>query len=128
MLTKRVLSRGLASRFPCIRAGLTLGGLLSRPARCRPHIAGDTPETVRHLIGAPYHIRRRAGRPSERPRQQAVARAAVAGPTATLLDPSPPTENWRSPWCWWYEGSIRERRRRFLPSPEGRGLRAVKNR
>ncbi len=61
------------------RAGLTLGGLLSRPARYRLHVADGTPETARHLVGASRHIRRRAGWSSEHPRSLTVAREAVVG-------------------------------------------------
>ncbi len=106
---------------------MTLGGLLSRPARCHPRIADDTPETARHLVGALCHIRRCNQRSSEHPRPLTVVQAAVAGRLRpTLFAPSLPTMGLSSAVVLVVRKTIHQRRRRFLPSTEGRGFRAVK--
>ncbi len=125
--TKRVLSREPATAPSHIRAGLTLGGHLSRPARCRLHIADDTPETARHLIGALSHIRRRIlailGTSETTDRR-------ISGSSGSDCDSLPSVSaHGRLEFHRGIGGTrrqFRQRRRRFLPSPEVRSSRAEK--
>ncbi len=128
MLTKRVLSRGLALSLPlhqgridARRSSLPPGPLPSaysgRHARdgTAPHRCNlPYPPPCRAALGTSETTSRRAGGSSGsdcNPLRSVSAHGELGSPVVL-----------------WYEDNIRERRRRLLPSSEGRGLRAVKNR